>query len=471
MGVLAAAIAVCASTVAVSAGTVALAKSTSHSMHPMVAPPGASGAWYKPISVEAGSDGKVFGCQAFRPAPRTFCYGPDQIRAAYGVQSLLSSGVDGTGRTIVIVDAFQSPTITDDLASFDAAFGLPAPPSFTQIAPFGLTPFDATDGNQVGWSAEISLDVQWAHAIAPGANIVLALAPSNSDADLFNVEKYVVDNHVGDVISMSFGENEACVDPAVVAPQHALYNKATLNKITLIASSGDNGAAQPSCDGSTLVKAVSAPADDPNVTAVGGTNLFAGSYGCADVTNVPMTCPAPFLGVPPGQYIGETAWNDDPRYGDAAHGFSGGGFSTVFKKPIYQLGVKSIPFSSRGVPDVSYNAGVSGGVIAFWGVPFGPGAAFVFGGTSAGSPQWAGLTALAGQMAGHRVGLLNPALYLMGLFPSTWYHDVTVGNNNVASPAITGFDAGTGWDPVTGLGTPQANNLVPLLAAIARLSS
>ena len=132
----------------------------------------------------------VFGCQTRTiDNPLGACYGPDQIQTAYGIKPLLANDFDGTGRTIVIVDAFQSPTIQQDLALFDTAFGLPAP-TLNIIAPDGLTPFDPNDANQVGWSAEISLDVQWAHAVAPGATIDLVLAKSNNDADILSATKY-----------------------------------------------------------------------------------------------------------------------------------------------------------------------------------------------------------------------------------------------------------------------------------------
>ena len=121
--------------------------------------------------------------------------------------------------------------------------------TFTQVAPDGLTPFDSTDGNMIGWAEEISLDVEWAHAIAPGANIVLDLAKSNDDADLLSATKYAVNQNLGDVISQSFGENESCVDSALLKAEHQLFAKATLKHMTLFASSGDEGAAQATCDG------------------------------------------------------------------------------------------------------------------------------------------------------------------------------------------------------------------------------
>jgi subtilase family serine protease len=186
--------------------------------------------------------------------------------------------------------------------------GLGGPPdpslgTFTQVAPDGLTPFVAGDPNVTGWAEEISLDVLWAHAIAPGANIELVLAKSNADADILSVTKYAVDNHLGDVISQSFGENESCMDPILLGQQHQVFADATVNHITIFASSGDDGAAQLTCDGSSLVQAVSTPASDPLVTAVGGTELHAARYCLAAFPPCSST-------PPPGTYQGEIAWNE-----------------------------------------------------------------------------------------------------------------------------------------------------------------
>lgn len=383
-------------------------------------------------------DGKVvFRCQT---APRLgppfppFCYGPDQIRAAYGVQPLLDAGITGAGRTIVIIDAFQSPTIQQDLSLFDHRFGY-QDPTFNIIAPDGLTPFNGSDPSQLMWSSEISLDVQWAHAIAPGATIDLVLARSGRDADILSVTRYAVDHNLGDVISQSFGEAESCADPALLAQEHAVFQEATDKGITLFASSGDTGAAQPSCDGRSLVLGASTPATDPNVTAVGGTHLL------ADATT--------------GAYGSETVWNDD-------FGASGGGFSTVYRRPGYQA-----PFQSnekqRGIPDVAYDGDVRGGFVAAFGVPFGVGLFAVFGGASAGSPQWAAIIALADQKAGHRLGAINKALYHIAKSKSygSAFNDVTAGDNS--APGIPGFSAGPGWDAATGLGTPNAAQLIALL--------
>jgi len=403
-----------------------------------------------------------FGCQT-RPldgsqGPR--CYQPAQIQTAYEVTPLLNAGKNGRGRTIVIVDAYGSPTIARDLQIFDTTFGLPAA-DFTQIAPAGAPPaFDPNDGNQVGWGIETTLDVEWANAIAPGARIVLALAKTNEDADILATTKYVIDHNVGDVVSQSFGEAEQCMDPQLLVQQHRLFEKATRKGMTLFASSGDSGAAQPGCDGTGALKSASTPASDPNVTGVGGTTLD------ADTTT--------------GAYVGETAWTEpfgcNPPALDASDvNCSGGGFSSVYRKPAYQLGF--VPGPMRGVPDVAYNAGVASGVLihcGFCNVIFAGGSPedltfFIIGGTSAGSPQWAGLVAVADQLAHQRLGNVNPALYAIARSPRLYraaFHDITTGNNDVAEVG-GGYDAGPGWDPVTGLGTPRASRLLPLVALIA----
>jgi subtilase family serine protease len=401
----------------------------------------------------------TFGCQT-RPmdgsrGPR--CYQPSQIQNAYNVTPLLNGGINGAGRTIVIVDAFGSPTIASDLQTFDATMGLPNP-SFTQITPAGSPPpFDINDPNQFGWWVETTLDVEWAHAIAPAANIVLAVAPSNNDSDILNTTKAVVDNNVGDVISQSFGEAEQCMDPTLLTQQHALFAQAVKKGITLFASSGDSGASQPACDPNSTAAlfAASTPASDPNVTGVGGTTLT------ADTST--------------GAYQSETTWTEPfgcnpPAVAPTDVNCSGGGFSSVYPRPDYQSAMQKN--RARGVPDIAYNAGVSGGVLIYSatinvavGLPPNAAAFFIIGGTSAGSPQWAGLAADADQLGGHRMGNINPALYSIAQAKKHYanaLHDITVGNNDVAEIG-GGFDAAKGWDPVTGLGTPNAANLLPLL--------
>jgi subtilase family serine protease len=399
----------------------------SHAMTPAVG----TGSQYEPLTPDEGLGLVRFTCQLTNPPS---CYGPDQIRGAYDIQSVLDSGVTGAGQTIVIIDAFQSPTITTDLARFDTLWKLPAPPAFNVMAPDGLTPFDKTKGNQRSWSAEISLDVEWAHAVAPGAAIDLVLAKSDEDADILSATRFAVDKNLGDVISQSFGEAEACADPKLLEQEHALFAAASDKGITLFASSGDAGAAQPTCDNSALMLSASTPASDPDVTGVGGTALTTSG------TN--------------GQYQSESAWSA-----------SGGGFSTVYRRPGYQA-----PFQDnnkqRGVPDVAYDADTAySGVIVVWSAlaPTGTFQYWRFGGTSVGSPQWAGIVALANQKGGHRLGTINKTLYHIGKSDAygAAFHDITAGGNSFGG--VTGVVAVPGWDAATGLGTPDVANLIPLL--------
>lgn len=325
-----------------------------------------------------------------------------------------------------------------------------------------MTPFDSTDGNMIGWAEEISLDVEWAHAIAPGANITLVLAKSNDDADILSATQYAVDHNLGDVISQSFGENESCVDSSLLAAQHKLFVKATLKHITLIASSGDDGAAQGSCDGTSFVRAASSPASDPLVTAVGGTELHAADYCLLDLGCDPTANPAP------GTYQGEIAWNE----ADLGFGATGGGFSVLYRTPFYQLGSVSLR-KGRGVPDVAYDAAVAHGVLTYLDIPGIDPGIYLFGGTSAGSPQWAGIVAIAGQKARRSLGFINGTLYLFSAFPKTYsalFNDVTSGNNSIVeedadgNPVdITGFNAGRKWDATTGLGSPKADQVINFL--------
>lgn len=395
------------------------------------------------------------------------CYGPDQIRNAYGFQTLLDHGITGAGRTIVIIDAYGSSTLQQDFDANNAYWGLPAQ-TIQVIAPYGV---DATSAsNAFGWKGETTLDVNTAHYIAPGAKIILVVAKSNNDADIVAATKYVSDHNLGDVVSQSYGEAEQCMDPAVLKAQNKVFKTMTKQGITLLASSGDAGAAQPSCDGSSFIKAASTPASDPNVTGVGGTDLVA----TPPTGTLPTSTAAhpSFEVTPGGQYVSESVWNE----GIAVAG--GGGYSVVYDRPDYQNRAVH-GGQARGVPDIAYGASLGHSILVLMScntaeVAFcGAAATFVFGfgGTSAGSPQWAGLVALADQLGNGRVGLMNPTLYKLGASraASSVFHDVTTGDNSVPAGApgtpITGFSATSGWDAATGLGTPKADALVPALVA------
>jgi subtilase family serine protease len=418
-----------------------------------------------PALFPAGGGSPVYTCQTGQAS--WVCYDPFQIRHAYGVDQLIAGRYAGQGRTIVIIDAYQSPYLPDDLDAFDAAYGLPARSTgfFTQVAPDGLTAFDPNDDDMVGWSEEITLDVEWAHAIAPGAHIVLVLSKSDDDTDILSATQYAVDQNLGDVISQSFGGNESC-DPATLVAEHTVFMNATNKGMTIFASTGDEGAAQPTCDYLSWTRAASSPASDPLVTAVGGTELYAANYclalaGCNPATHLL-----------PGTYQSEVGWNEldlvnlDPG-GNIA---SGGGYSLFFKKPPYQVG-SGLVSGKRGVPDVSYNAAVNHGVLVFYDYSH-FGGPWTFGGTSAGTPQWAAITAIADQKAGHRLGFINGVLY--GSEHSKSYlktfHDIKMGSNTVIrldasnNPVfVKGFNATPLWDADTGLGSPNAPIVVDLL--------
>lgn len=427
-----------------------------------------------PIVSPAGSvdpEYGLFSCQVGLSVGQ--CYDPYQMRKAYGVDSLIASGYDGRGKTIVIVDAFQNPNLLNQWATYNAFYGLPqmnsaGGPTFTQVAPDGLTPFVPGNPNMTGWAEEISLDVEWAHAIAPRANIVLELSADNSDEALTSALNDAVDNNRGDVISMSFGESDTCLGPALTDAWHQAFVNATRKGITLFASSGDEGAAQPSCDGSSWVKSPSAPASDPLVTGVGGTELHAADFCLTALGCNPAANPAP------GTYLSEIAWNEGPPFGDFQNRFastiaSGGGYSSVWKEPAYQQGTIH-GGTQRAVPDVAYNGAVLHGVLTRLDIPGVPAGMYRFGGTSAGAPQWAALTAILDQAAGHDYGFINAAIYKIGQNAGDYanaFNDVTSGTNSAAERdaannlvTITGFDAVTGRDAVTGLGSPKAGGVL-----------
>jgi subtilase family serine protease len=385
------------------------------------------------------ADTPQFSCQ--QPGAAVNCYTPKELAKAYDIPVKLT----GAGQTIVIIDAFGDPTVTQDLAVEDTTFGLPAA-KLKVLYPSGQPVFDPTDANQVNWSGEIALDVESAHAIAPSATVDLVVAKSDADADILAALKYTVGHHLGSVLSQSFGEAESCEASSITKADHLLFTAAALQGMSVFASSGDDGAAQPTCDGSSFIKSASLPAADPLVTGIGATSLTAAQ--------------------PTGAYTSETAWNDQ-------YGASGGGYSNLFKRPAFQNGF--VHSAGRGVPDVAYSGDVNNGLLIAWseGDPANTGDVFTFGGTSAGSPQWAAIAALDDQASHRRLGQLNSSLYAIAHSPSLYryaFHDVTTGNNSVAltdvngNPLnIAGFPATKGWDAVTGLGTPDVAHLFQFL--------
>lgn len=414
---------------------------------------GARPLWKYARRLSAGASSTIPPCLTSAVPPR--CYSSQQIRNAYGIQPLLDRGITGKGRTIVLVDFSTSPTIYSDLHLYDQLYGL-KDPTLNIISPFGPPPVNP------GAYVETALDIEIAHALAPDATIDLVLTDANLAASLgdfltlsLQATQYAIDHNLGDVISQSFGVGETCAPSGYVASELSVFRAARDKHITVLASSGDSGAALDVCDSSSPFPstglAVSLPAIDPLVTAVGGTTLDAA--------------------VKTGTYNGEVTWNE----WNANGGATGGGFSTIFPAPNYQQGIPGIS-SARGIPDVAFDGDPFTGVSIVVSLS-GETIIAPIGGTSVGSPAWAAIVALADQYAGKRLGFLNSAFYriLASNAYRRGFHDVTVGNNTVTVfdnqgnlVTIPGYNADPGWDAVTGVGTPLANGLIPLLVKYVR---
>ncbi len=379
----------------------------------------------------------------FGVPPPLACYDPTQIRNAYNVPSNLT----GTGQTIVIVDAYGDPNIEQNLATFDQFFGLPDPPSFTVY--HGSNTQKAGPHDAASWALETALDVEWAHAIAPGAALVLAEAPSSSGNAINSTEKSIVSKYPGAIVSQSFGINENVIKGNNIQVQQAMKNYADFASKgdTVLASVTDFGAT-----GGSSSNTATYPASDPLVTGVGGTQGLPYPYGlCESLVTDDCT------------YGGEAVWNE-PDVADVPLA-TGGAPSQLFPTPTYQAGVTGS--NVRATPDVAYNAALNGGVLVVQ-LP----SIFLVGGTSAGSPQWAGIFALANEARADAgkgpIGPANPALYAIYGNPSEYatdFHDITTGNNTLDGAPVQGFSAKAGYDLATGIGTPNASNLIDDLVA------
>ncbi|MGO8957020.1 MAG: S8 family serine peptidase [Streptosporangiaceae bacterium] len=383
---------------------------------------------------------------------------PQQIRAAYGLPLLTDlngpgplKGITGAGQTIVIVDSFGSPTIAHDLTKFDATFGVPAPPSFKVIQPAGkVSKFHGSNSNRVGWAQETTLDVEWAHVMAPGASIVLAETPTSENEgttgfpQIVTAEKYVLSHKLGQVISQSFAATEQTFpSQAALRGLRGAYQLAGKDHVTVLAATGDEGATGYRYNMQDLftTRAVSWPATDPLVTAVGGTQLALRASGARRLADV--------------------AWSG-----------SGGGQSIVFARPAYQYSVRKLTGGHRGVPDISMDASCAS-TVAVYGSFGGMGGWGAICGTSVATPLFAGIVALADQVAGHSLGLINPAIYQIAIRHEPGIVDVRKGNNtatfyqNGKSYTVPGFAARKGYDLVSGVGTVNAAYFVPELARLA----
>ncbi len=406
-----------------------------------------------------------------RRALRVDCYNPAQIQQAYHLPALYSRGITGRGATIVIVDPYGSPTIGSDLRTFDSTEGLPGPPSLRIIRPVGKVPaFSPGRMDMAGWASETTLDVEYAHAIAPGANIVLVETPGGGSArsagmsQVVTAEKYVIAHHLGDVISQSFVATEQDIGYAGIAPLRAAYIDAYDHHVTVLSGAGDTGAAGFEQNGATYYSypVTGWPATDPLVTAVGGTRLDLAASG--------------------NRVAADTVWND--TYSSTAnqliHGDNGpnplaggGGASVIFARPAYQNAVRRVVGNHRGVPDISMNAACAGAVNVYQSFAGQRAGWYPLCGTSEATPLFAGIVALADQVAGHSLGLINPALYQLAAGHARGIVGVTSGNNTVSfrqggrTRTVHGFSARSGYNLAAGLGTVNAAYFVPELARLA----
>jgi subtilase family serine protease len=333
---------------------------------------------------------------------------PAETRAYYGFDQVSFGGTaaDGSGQTIAIITARSNPNIWSDLAQFDQTFGLAAPPGFQVVNQMGGTKLPKKNK---GWGSETALDVEWAHAIAPGANILVVEAKSDSLANFAAAIDFARNAPGVSVISISAAgdefNSEALVDSLFTTPPGH-------QGVTFVFASGDDGGT------------AEYPSSSPNVLSVGGTTLN-------------LTYPA--------QWQGETVWSD-----------GGGGASKYEGVPSYQNG---LGLTSRGTPDVSYNADPETGFATL--DTYGNRGWAQFGGTSAGTPQWAALIAIINQgrtLAG-KTPMANAqvALYAM---PSADFHDITYGDNQTSTATV-------GYDLASGLGSPIADLLIPDMVAFS----
>jgi subtilase family serine protease len=437
-------------------------------------------------------------------------YAPVDICAAYGVDRLHNEGWTGKGQTIVIIEGgYGSPTALQDLQTFSTTFGLPAP-NLTIVYPGGQPTLNGFKLNDAG---ETSLDLQWAHAIAPDANLVLIVSnPSESDGNqgipgVLKAVQYATTNYPGAPISQSFGTAEPSFHGAadgLLQTYDAVYQQAIAAGCTPLAAAGDWGSANPTKQGFGSANAPGAfsyqtvcwPASSPSVTAVGGTWLQY-NWRWNPQTNFQTALAISYLltGVKPSPYdpIIQALFNWDAT-GDSVEGVyqeewwilfrgygsaTGGGLSAVFPTPWWQAGLPmSLTQGARAVPDLSWNAATDGSVLVY----STPGGGWdSYSGASCGTPQIAGLVAIANQMRAALgkgpVGHLAPKLYQLAtsnyadnfndIVPETFgsgTNAITLQDNRWYPYPVPGLPTTAGYDLTTGLGSPKAWHLVHDLA-------
>jgi subtilase family serine protease len=414
-------------------------------------------------------------------------YSPDEIQTAYNLKPLYQAGLDGTGETIVIIDAFGSATIAQDAAAFSTIYGLP-PINLQIVKAPGIS--NNPHGTALGWDGETTLDVEWAHAIAPGAKIALLVATDRASLD--EAINYAVVHHLGNTISNSWSSREGFGNPAQFNRVNRILQMAAAQGIDVNFASGDNG------DEAAAVGFITVdfPASSPFATGIGGTSLalnpdnsikFQTGWG-NNLTRIAET----------------SALNNSPVVPPLHLGFqfgAGGGASLTFARPAFQSGL-SVPGNTRLVPDIS-----------IFGDPFtgaeiiqtinGQLSVGVIGGTSLSTPVFSGVMAIAAQKAGHGLGQAAPLVYNL---PAGAVTDVVavgspgnvtgvingnpasadslaapLGNTTTYYSALynspfstrwfvitfgtdTSLTTGPGWDNVTGVGTPNGANFISAIA-------
>ncbi|HVP03879.1 MAG TPA: S53 family peptidase [Solirubrobacteraceae bacterium] len=409
-------------------------------------------------------------------------YLPSQLQSAYGVQGPIASGLDGRGQTVAIVDAFASPTIRQDVSQYSRLHGLP-PAAYRQVVPPGIfgVPEDE-DCDAQGWYGEQTLDVEAVHTMAPKAGILYVGGQDCYDEALLNALNTIVDGGLAQIVTNSWGDAGEDVDQGIVQAYNDTFRQAAVEGIGMYFSSGDDGDEVADVGERT----VDFPADNPLVTAVGGTSLGVGRAGDYQFETGWSTA---------GTALNDagTAWGPAPP-GDYVYG-SGGGTSQLFSQPWYQRGV--VPNSiaryfgwqkGRAVPDISTVGDPHTGMRVGQTQTFSDGTyydEYRIGGTSLSSPLMAGIMALADQAAGRPHGFANPALYRLA--GSAALHDVQrtptepkavvrvnyANDENAADGTETllrSFDVPTtiftrpGYDDVTGIGSPNGSAFLSALA-------
>ena len=408
---------------------------------------------------------------------------PDDFAVIYDVKALYTGGSDGTGQKIAIVG--QSAINTSDIDAFRSAAGLPARTSANFVTT--LVPSSGTSTIVTGDIGESSLDLEWAQGVARGAGEVFVYVGNNSNFTVFDSFLYAIDQNLAPIISSSYGNCEQNLPAAFITHLQTETQKANLQGQTITAASGDFGAAD--CEANSGLPAqgglgVDIPGALPYVTSVGGTtfngdNPATVTGSCAAATPYWEQSCSPTSGGSAIQYIPEITWNDTTAANVLSA--SGGGASLLFSKPSWQTGTGVPADGERDVPDVALagspnhdgylycvNDPGTGTLPCSSGFRDTGSNLNIAGGTSFGAPTMAGIVAILDQKTGTRQGNINPTLYALASSTPTAFHDITSGNNivpcQVGTPDCTsgtfGYNANTGYDLVTGLGTIDAANLV-----------